>query len=149
MVHAPHSAMPQPNFVPVRPIWSRSTHKSGVSCGRSTSYCLPLILSLVMLAPPYAVTALRLDDGDRLGRWIDSTATTSGRLRKQGCSSRSGSVKMRGLEPMPSISEWVGSDPHGSSWQHSLCENPHQGKGHARHHLHRRPAAAPSQASAQ
>ena len=30
-VQAPHCAMPQPNFVPVRPTTSRSTQSSGVS----------------------------------------------------------------------------------------------------------------------
>jgi hypothetical protein len=29
-VHAPHKAMPQPNFVPVIPIVSRKTHSSGI-----------------------------------------------------------------------------------------------------------------------
>ena len=37
-VQAPHCAMPQPNFVPVRPSSSRSTHKSGVS-GSTSSAC--------------------------------------------------------------------------------------------------------------
>jgi hypothetical protein len=35
-VQAPHSAMPQPNFVPVMPSTSRNTHKSGVSPSTST-----------------------------------------------------------------------------------------------------------------
>ena len=35
-VQAPHSAMPQPNFVPVMPSTSRSTHRSGVSPSTST-----------------------------------------------------------------------------------------------------------------
>src|SRR5258706_4584612 len=51
-VQAPHKAMPQPNLVPVRPSSSRSTHSSGVSEGRSTSYCLPLMLSLVIFFLP-------------------------------------------------------------------------------------------------
>jgi len=39
-VHAPHSAMPQPNFVPVSPSSSRSVHSSAVSPGdrRSPSF---------------------------------------------------------------------------------------------------------------
>ncbi|XQU71739.1 hypothetical protein OJJOAM_004528 [Cupriavidus sp. H18C1] len=36
-VQAPHSAMPQPNLVPVMPSSSRNTHSSGVSPGTSTS----------------------------------------------------------------------------------------------------------------
>ena len=32
-VHAPHSAMPQPNFVPVSPSVSRKTQNSGMSAG--------------------------------------------------------------------------------------------------------------------
>src|SRR2546421_1468148 len=32
-VQAPQSAMPQPNFVPVRPTTSRSTHRTGMSAG--------------------------------------------------------------------------------------------------------------------
>jgi hypothetical protein len=33
---APQSAMPQPNFVPVKPSTSRNTHKRGVSPSTST-----------------------------------------------------------------------------------------------------------------
>ena len=35
-VHAPHSAMPQPNFVPVMPSTSRKTQRRGVSPSTST-----------------------------------------------------------------------------------------------------------------
>src|SRR6516225_1184314 len=35
-VQAPHSAMPQPNFVPVMPSTSRNTQRSGVSPSTST-----------------------------------------------------------------------------------------------------------------
>src|SRR5262249_40854981 len=45
-VHAPHSATPQPNFVPVRPTTSRSTHRSGMSSGTSSSCSCPLITNL-------------------------------------------------------------------------------------------------------
>src|SRR5215831_2127607 len=45
-VQAPHMAMPQPNFVPVRPRLSRSTHNSGVSGKTSTPWLPPLILRL-------------------------------------------------------------------------------------------------------
>ena len=42
-VQAPHMPMPQPNFVPVRPIMSRMTHSSGVSSSTSTETARPLI----------------------------------------------------------------------------------------------------------
>src|SRR5262249_3521219 len=41
-VHAPHSALPQPNFVPVMPSTSRSTHNSGVSPSTSAARLTPL-----------------------------------------------------------------------------------------------------------
>src|SRR2546428_10368710 len=41
-VHAPQSAIPQPNLVPVRPMVSRITHSSGVSGSTSTEYIFPL-----------------------------------------------------------------------------------------------------------
>src|SRR5215831_8304524 len=43
-VQAPHWAMPQPNFVPVMPSTSRSTHSSGVSPSTSTDLTAPLTL---------------------------------------------------------------------------------------------------------
>src|ERR1700726_4421002 len=45
-VQAPHSAMPQPNFVPVMPSTSRSTHSKGVSPSTSTERFAPFILSM-------------------------------------------------------------------------------------------------------
>src|SRR3954470_17207189 len=45
-VQAPHSALPQPNLVPVMPSTSRNTQSSGVSSSTSTLCCLPLILTL-------------------------------------------------------------------------------------------------------
>jgi hypothetical protein len=41
MVQTPHSAIPQPNLMPVSPITSRKTHSSGISGGTSTGTCLP------------------------------------------------------------------------------------------------------------
>src|SRR5207244_6535497 len=41
-VQAPHWPIPQPYFVPVRPIESRSTHNNGVSGSASTEYWTPL-----------------------------------------------------------------------------------------------------------
>ena len=49
-VQAPHSAMPQPNLVPVRPITSRSTHSSGVSSSASTLCAFPLTLMVKAMA---------------------------------------------------------------------------------------------------
>src|SRR4029453_14754001 len=43
-VQAPQSAIPQPNFVPVRPRTSRNTHRSGVSPSTSTLCVFPLTL---------------------------------------------------------------------------------------------------------
>src|SRR5207248_8198822 len=45
---APHWAIPQPYFVPVRPTCSRMTHNSGVSGSTSTSHTVPLMLSFAM-----------------------------------------------------------------------------------------------------
>src|ERR1700756_1586922 len=54
-VHAPHSAMPHPNFVPVMPSTSRSTHKSGVSPSTSTLCVVPLTLMVKAIRPPEQV----------------------------------------------------------------------------------------------
>src|SRR5262245_54332800 len=43
-VQAPHSAMPQPNLVPVMPSTSRNTQSSGVSPSTSTLRVTPLTL---------------------------------------------------------------------------------------------------------
>src|SRR5262249_42281381 len=49
-VQAPHSAMPQPNLVPVMPSTSRSTHSNGVSPSTSTLCAVPLTLMLKAMA---------------------------------------------------------------------------------------------------
>src|ERR1700745_3631402 len=49
-VHAPQSAIPQPNLVPVMPSTSRSTHKSGVSPSTSTTCVVPLTLMVKAMA---------------------------------------------------------------------------------------------------
>ena len=49
-VQAPHSAIPQPNLVPVRPSSSRSVHNRGVSPGKSTFCRLPLMSSGIIVA---------------------------------------------------------------------------------------------------
>src|SRR5256886_1946897 len=57
-VQAPHSAIPQPNFVPVRPMTSRSTQSSGMSPGTSTVWDVPLMLNVTMV-PPLALKEVR------------------------------------------------------------------------------------------
>src|SRR3954471_13406569 len=47
-VQAPHSATPQPNFVPVMPSTSRSTHSSGVSASTSTERLAPFTLIVII-----------------------------------------------------------------------------------------------------
>src|ERR1700726_1497065 len=48
-VHEPHSAMPQPYFVPVSPTSSRRNHSNGRS-GSPSQFCSwPLIVSLIMI----------------------------------------------------------------------------------------------------
>src|ERR1700682_2031191 len=52
-VHAPHSAIPQPNFVPVMPSVSRKTHSSGISGLTSTACGLPFKVNLIdAMQPP-------------------------------------------------------------------------------------------------
>src|SRR5207253_9538403 len=47
-VHAPQSAMPHPNLVPVSPMFSRMTHNKGASGLTSTDCGLRLTLKLIM-----------------------------------------------------------------------------------------------------
>jgi len=49
-VQAPHSAQPQPNFVPVMPSRSRSTQSRGVSPSTSTVWGVPLTLMVKGMA---------------------------------------------------------------------------------------------------
>src|ERR1700732_2970782 len=51
-VQAPHSAMPQPNFVPVMFRVSRNTHSSGISGVTSTVCGLPFSNKLMAMIPP-------------------------------------------------------------------------------------------------
>ena len=50
-VQAPHCAMPQPYFVPVRPTCSRITQRSGVSGSASTSRTTPLTSRRTIASP--------------------------------------------------------------------------------------------------
>ena len=45
-VQAPHLEMPQPYLVPVSPMLSRSTHRSGVSGSTSTVWDVPFTMSV-------------------------------------------------------------------------------------------------------
>jgi hypothetical protein len=49
-VQAPHWAKPQPNFVPVSPSSSRSTHSRGVSGAAFTTTVLPLMSKVDVMA---------------------------------------------------------------------------------------------------
>src|SRR5947209_4187815 len=48
-VHAPHNAIPQPNFVPVNPKFSRTTQSSGVSGLTSTDCGFPLTFNRIIV----------------------------------------------------------------------------------------------------
>ena len=50
-VQAPHSPIPQPNFVPVSPTTSRNAQSSGISAGASTVVGFPLMVSSKEVAP--------------------------------------------------------------------------------------------------
>src|SRR5206468_12343692 len=78
-VQAPHSAMPQPNLVPVRPITSRSTHKSGMSAGTSTVRTLPLMLNVTMALVSEVSYGICLPGGRR-GRVVGPAARPDNRL---------------------------------------------------------------------
>jgi hypothetical protein len=51
-VQAPHCAIPQPNFVPVKPITSRNTQRSGVSGSMSICRDDPLTSIVITVALP-------------------------------------------------------------------------------------------------
>src|SRR5467141_1925615 len=51
-VHAPHSAIPQPNFVPIISSESRRTHSKGVAGSTSTCAGIPFTKKLVMCGLP-------------------------------------------------------------------------------------------------
>src|SRR5437867_1438834 len=52
-VQAPHSAAPQPNFVPVMPSRSRKTQSRGISGGASTERRPPLMVSVITGSAPW------------------------------------------------------------------------------------------------
>lgn len=52
-VHAPHCAIPHPNFVPVKPALSRIAQSSGMSGVTSSSRSTPLIFRVVIASLPF------------------------------------------------------------------------------------------------
>src|SRR5437870_12649799 len=78
-VQAPHSAMPQPNLVPVRPSTSRSTHSTGMSDGTSTVWSVPFTRSVITAARPAGARSPRLLAGAEpaTGRRGGATIQTS------------------------------------------------------------------------
>src|SRR5262249_36160196 len=54
-VQAPHNAIPQPNFVPVRPRTSRNTQSSGVSPSTSTLCVFSLTLMAKAMALSFSI----------------------------------------------------------------------------------------------
>src|SRR5688572_17311427 len=96
-VQAPHSAIPQPNFVPVRPIASRRAHNSGVSAGRSTVCRFPL-MSRGIIAALLFVSSLNATHGG----WPEAPLGPPHALPRSG--SR-GAEKNHGgtLDPAPGV----------------------------------------------
>ena len=66
-VQAPHCAIPQPNFVPVRPITSRNTQRSGVSGSILTCRDVPLTSIVITVASPQS-RVMR-------GSWINASSS--------------------------------------------------------------------------
>ena len=77
-VHAPQAAMPQPNFVPVMPSVSRSTHNSGVSPSTSTVLSLPLTVNVT--GPEVVTGSTRMKAGTAT-KLILNTITTGAMIR--------------------------------------------------------------------
>src|SRR5206468_11207433 len=61
-VQAPHCAMPQPYFVPVRPTCSRNTHNKGGAGPTSTPWAFPLTWKRAILASPVDFSPELTDD---------------------------------------------------------------------------------------
>ena len=79
-VQAPHSAMPQPNLVPVRPRSSRSTQRSGLSGSAATVTARPFTLKVVMSSylPPRVPSppSIGVPTSPQLAPAVDGAATT-------------------------------------------------------------------------
>src|SRR5579864_9359376 len=77
-VQAPHCAMPQPYLVPVMPMVSRITHRSGVSASTSTVWAWPLMDSEIIQSSRSVDEAKRSGDGPRLNATYDTALTLQG-----------------------------------------------------------------------
>src|SRR3954470_4660407 len=91
-VHAPHCAIPHPNFVPLRSSTSRRTHSRGMSCGASTVVGLPLRLKGIDMVTD--------------GRWRSAGLGILTNKSKEGSASRglyakSKSLPASGRQPPP------------------------------------------------
>src|ERR1700730_4956231 len=67
-VQAPHCAMPQPNFVPVKPSTSRRTQSSGMSAGASNAFCSPLIVRVMAIRTSNSPDSARCEARERIDR---------------------------------------------------------------------------------
>src|SRR5262249_27305797 len=81
-VQAPHSAMPQPNLVPVRPSSSRNVHKRGGSPGKSTFLPLPLISSRIIGGLPLLTSLQRRCNGG--GMLVPNNRVSKGGENEKG-----------------------------------------------------------------
>src|SRR6266404_8444511 len=70
-VQAPHCAIPQPNFVPVKPITSRSTQRSGVSGSIPICRDAPLMLIVINVNLLSLKKQLQPLGRDRLGQAME------------------------------------------------------------------------------
>src|ERR1041385_280920 len=61
-VQVPHSAMPQPNFVPVSPSTSRKYHSSGRSGSPSKERSTPFTFRGIIFAPRFPIFAIILTE---------------------------------------------------------------------------------------
>src|SRR5688572_8513170 len=72
-VHAPHWAIPQPYFVPVRPTKSRRAHNKGIFGSASMVYSFELTLSLMdaMVGDFYSCRRYRIFWGNGRGFYVN------------------------------------------------------------------------------
>src|SRR5947207_7335157 len=81
---APHCAMPQPYFVPVKPTFSRITHKSGVFGSTSTCCVLPLIVRrIICVSSRGGVGGLTLDRSPRGHKHFAATSRRAQRCNRR------------------------------------------------------------------
>jgi hypothetical protein len=79
-MQAPHCAMPQPYFVPVSPISSRSTHSNGI-CGSTSTWCFwPLTLRETDIARSCKKKGQRRETGAQYARASDPSPEACGAI---------------------------------------------------------------------